>query len=112
MVPIVNFPAFSEPTLLLFLSSGLVGLAQLVRRSLGCPLPKPERLVVWIGQMPEESLGEDIAHIVGNEELSWTTHEPRGPVRRLQERLDRTSRGGFGRSRYGNHSVRLQAPED
>jgi hypothetical protein len=109
MLAIVNFPAFSESTLLLFLSSGLVGLAQLVRRSLSCPLPKPQRLVVWIGQMPEEALGEDFAHIGG---LSWTIHEATGPVRRHQERLDRTSRGGLGRSRYGNHSVRPQTPED
>jgi hypothetical protein len=88
MLTIVNSPALSEPTLLLFLSSGLVGLAQLVRRSLGCPLPKPQRLVVWIDELPEESQGEDFAHFVGNEELSWTTHEARGrPVHRRQERL-------------------------
>ncbi len=112
MVTIVNFPAFSEPTLLLFLSSGLVGLAQLVRRSLGYPLPKPQRLVVWIGQMPEESPVGDSAFIAGNRDLPWTTREARGPVRRHQECLDRTSRGGLGRSRYWNYSVRPQAPGD
>jgi hypothetical protein len=97
MLTIVNSPVLSERTLLLFLSSGLVGLAQLVRRSLGCPLPKPQRLVVWIGEMPEESQGEDFAHFVGNEELSWTTHEARGPVHRRQERMERAEKSSATR---------------
>lgn len=51
----MNFSTISEPSLLFLLGVGLIVLATLVRQSFGgMPLPKPHRVIVWIGQLPEE----------------------------------------------------------
>ena len=55
MIANTNFSTISEPSLLFLLGGGLIALAKLVRRSFGgVPLPKPHRMIVWIGHVPEE----------------------------------------------------------
>ena len=89
MTRIVSYATIFEPALFLLVGFGLISIATVVRYVLAhAPLPKPHRMMLWVGQIPDEPLlirGSHVSQEKGKAEKAAMTFERSGGSAQARE---------------------------